>query len=258
MQLSIVKSEQFGNVQCDFWRDENGEIVMTREQIGAALEYAEPNKAIAKLHERYKERLNRFSSVVKLTNVEGGRRVERDVVVYYPKGIYEICRWSRQPKANEFYDMVYDILESLRRGETALVQPTTEEAKLKIQQARAEAMLINARTRQAKLILEMQKNKTLSPVAVELLNVNALEHLTDKSTEYRPDIGGKHYTATEIGKELGISANKIGKIANAHGLKTDEYGIMALDKSPYSDKQVQSFRYNEKGRQKLIELIQKA
>lgn len=251
MRLSIVKSEQFGNVQCDFWRNENGDVFMTREQIGAALEYAEPSKAIANIHERYKDRLDKFSGTLKL-RTPGGLQ---DTVVYYPKGIYEICRWSRQPKANEFYDMVYDILESLRRGETILVQPGSEDAKLKIQQARAEAMLINARTRQAKLILEMQKNKTLSPVAVELLNINALEHLIDKSTEYRPDIGGKHYTATEIGKELGISANKIGKIANAHGLKTAEYGIMALDKSPYSDKQVQSFRYNERGRQKLIELV---
>jgi len=254
MQLSIVKSEQFGNVRCDFWRNENGEIVMTREQIGAALEYADPSKAIANLHERYKKRLDKFSGTLKL-RTPGGLQ---ETVVYYPKGVYEICRWSRQPKANEFYDMVYDILESLRRGESVLVKPNNEDAKLKIQQARAEAMLINARTRQAKLILEMQKNKTLSPVAVELLNINALEQLVDKPTDYRPDIGGKHYTATEIGKELGISANMVGKIANAHGLKTEEYGIMALDKSPYSNKQVQSFRYNEKGRQKLIELVRKS
>lgn len=33
---------------------------MTRKQIGEALEYANPQKAIAKLHERYKERLDKF------------------------------------------------------------------------------------------------------------------------------------------------------------------------------------------------------
>jgi hypothetical protein len=190
-----------------------------------------------------------------LSAVEGDRTVLRERRIFTEDGIYEVTMLSRTKVAREFRAWVRKVLKSLRRGETVLVQPGSEDAKLKIQQARAEAMLINARTRQAKLILEMQKNKTLSPVAVELLSINALERLIDKPTEYRPDIGGKHYTATEIGKELGISANKVGKIANTHGLKTEEYGIMALDKSPYSDKQVQSFRYNERGRQKLIELV---
>lgn len=37
-------------------------------------------------------------------------------LVYSAKGIYELCRWSKQPKANDFYDFVYDILEGLRLG----------------------------------------------------------------------------------------------------------------------------------------------
>lgn len=45
-------------------------------------------------------------------------------------------------------------------------------------------------------------------------------------------------------------------IANANGLKTSEYGVTILDKSPHSNKQVASFRYNEKGRQKLLEIMQ--
>lgn len=38
------------------------------------------------------------------------------MVLYSAKGVYEICRWSRQPKADEFYDHVYEILEGLRLG----------------------------------------------------------------------------------------------------------------------------------------------
>jgi len=45
----------------------------------------------------------------------------------------------------------------------------------------------------------------------------------------------------EIGEELGVSANLIGRIANKHNLKTDEYGMEVLDKSRYSHKQVSSF-----------------
>ena len=252
MQLSIVKSEQFGNVQCDFWRNENGEVFMTTEQLGSALGYSQPKAAISKLIERNEYLADtEFSGVTKLTTPQGGTQETR---IFTEDGIYEVTMLSKTKVAREFRAWVRKVLKSLRRGETVLTKPQTEADKLKIQKMRAEAMLLNARTRQAKLILEMQKNKTLSPVAVELLNINALEKLVDTSVDYRPQIE-KTYTATEIAKELGISANKVGKIANAHGLKTDEYGIMALDKSPYSNKQVQSFRYNEKGRQKLIELV---
>lgn len=176
------------------------------------------------------------------------------MAIYNAKGIYEICRHSKQPKADEFYDFVYDLLEKLRKGEAILVQPQTEDAKLEIQRMRAEAMLNNSRTRQAKLILDMQKNKTLSPVAVELLNLNALEVLGDGPIEYRPEVE-KSYTATEVGKEFGVSAQKIGSLANKHNLKTDEYGYFALDKSQYSNKQVESFRYYESGKQKIGELL---
>ncbi len=40
------------------------------------------------------------------------------------------------------------------------------------------------------------------------------------------------------------------RVANQHGLKT---GVQVLDKSPYSSKQVPSFRYNEAGRQALMD-----
>ena len=69
-----------------------------------------------------------------------------------------------------------------------------------------------------------------------------------------------HLTFSEdllyLGKMLGgLSAMKIGQTANKFGLKTEEYGITVLDKSPYSSKQVASFRYNQKGVEKLAELL---
>lgn len=251
MNLALIRSESFGNVQCDFFQDENKDVWMTREQVGRALEYTDPGDSIRKIHERNKDRLDKFSVTVKLSGTDGKLY---NTYLYNAKGVYEICRFSRQPKADAFMDFVWDVLESLRKGESILVRPQTEDAKLQIQKQRAEAMLLNARTRQAKLILEMQQSGYLSPVAVELLGINALEVLTNQPIDYRPEIE-KTYTATEIAAELGVSATKIGKIANSHGLKTSEYGITILDKSPYSNKQVVSFRYNEKGRAKLRELI---
>lgn len=250
MDLSLEVKEMFEENEMNIYTNESNDVFMTREQIGLALEYANPRQAIKTIHLRNKERLDQFSKRAQIDTPSG----KQDTTIYNEKGIYEIIRYSKQTKADKFYDWVYDLLSDLRKGNLQVVQPQSEQDKLKMQQQRAEAMLLNARTRQAKLILDMQKNNTLSPVAVELLGVNALEVLTDKETDYRPQVE-KTYTATEIAEELGVTANKIGRIANKHNLKNEKYGIEVLDKSRHSNKQVPSFRYNEYGKQKLKELI---
>lgn len=65
----------------------------------------------------------------------------------------------------------------------------------------------------------------------------------------------KHYTATEAGRVLGVSATRIGKIANAYKLKTTEHGYFRLDKAKYTDKQVETFVYNDTGVSKLRSLL---
>lgn len=67
-----------------------------------------------------------------------------------------------------------------------------------------------------------------------------------------PVLSQKHYTATELAQELGVSAQKIGRVANAHRLKTEEFGEFRLSKSQHSSKQVEQFFYNEKGRAALL------
>lgn len=110
--LELIKSENFGDVECDFYRNlDTGETYMTRTQIGQALEYTNPRIAIAKIHSRNKDRLDKFSGVTNLVTVDGKTR---ETVLYNAKGVYEICRLSSQPKANQFFDWVYDVLERIR------------------------------------------------------------------------------------------------------------------------------------------------
>lgn len=250
MNLALIKSENFGTVQCDFWKNETGDIFMTREQIGTALEYSDANDAIKKIHKRNKERLDQFSRGVKLSHPSGG---SQETVVYNERGIYEVIRFSKQAKANDFFDFVYNLLEGLRKGDYAIV--STKQQELEIKKMNAEARLINAKVRQAKLILLSKDGKLLSPQSVELVNINAIETLIDKPIDYRPEIG-KTYSASDLAIEFGISSQKIGRLANAHNLKSDEFGIQILDKAKHSHKQVPSFRYNEKGRLRLKEIIQ--
>lgn len=124
------------------------------------------------------------------------------------------------------------------------------------QRLRAEAMHINAKTRQAKMLKEVALNfqDRLSNESVHLLIGGITEIIMGKPLLSMPSIE-KTYSATEIGLEIGVTSNRIGITANANNLKTNQYGITVLDKSPHSTKQVPTFRYNERGREKLKELL---
>ena len=50
-----------------------------------------------------------------------------------------------------------------------------------------------------------------------------------------------------------VSGQKIGRIANKLEIKTEEFGKFFLDKSPYSSKEVQTFKYNQKGINRIKE-----
>lgn len=117
--LQLVAQEDFGDVPVDFYRKPDEEVWMTREQIGTALGYVDPRVAIAKLHHKHKDRLDRFSVVTDLVTTDGKAY---QTYLYSPKGVYEICRWSRQPKADAFYDWVYEVLEKLRTKQAAILE----------------------------------------------------------------------------------------------------------------------------------------
>jgi prophage antirepressor-like protein len=114
--MNLVKTEQFGKLSLHVYND-NGETYLTREQIGTALEYSNPQQAIAKIHDKNKDRLDALSTVTKLGTVEGGRKVKRSTIAYTLRGVMEICRLSRQPKADAFIDKVWDIMEAIHRGD---------------------------------------------------------------------------------------------------------------------------------------------
>jgi len=123
--LALVTSQNFGNVPCDFYQnqnDEQQEFYMTRDQIGTALEYTLPNDSIRKIHERHSDRLDKFSVSVKLYGTDGKRY---NTYVYNTKGVYEICRWSRQANADAFMDWVWEVIDGLRTGEYRFSQGNT-------------------------------------------------------------------------------------------------------------------------------------
>ena len=96
--------------------------------------------------------------------------------------------------------------------------------------------------RAIKFVIDEMK---LSTVAKQCLLLKTAETVTGVPIPYRPAIERKTYSAKEIGEMLGVSGNKIGRIANSHNLKIDKYGQFYLSKSESSDKQVETFRSHE-------------
>ena len=112
--LKLITTEKFGSIPCDFYRNMNDDILLTREQIGSALEYANPDDALSKIHRRHKDRLDQLSVIAKLSSTDGK---EYNTYLYTERGVMEICRWSNKPKANQFMDWCWDIVTKYRQGE---------------------------------------------------------------------------------------------------------------------------------------------
>ena len=102
--MTVITSKPFGALNVDVYEDNKHQYYMTREQIGTALEYGNPVTAIKNIHQRNADRLDKFSTWLKTSQVEGNRTVERETIAYNLKGVMEICRFSRQPKADAFMD----------------------------------------------------------------------------------------------------------------------------------------------------------
>ena len=117
-ELTLVKHEFFDELKCDIYQGDV-DYYMTREQIGTALEYAKPSKAIGNIHSRNKERLDKFSTVLVLRGRDGK---PREATFYNRRGILEICRWSNQPKANALIDWVWDVMDSLIIGQLKIIR----------------------------------------------------------------------------------------------------------------------------------------
>ena len=120
----------------------------------------------------------------------------------------------------------------------------------KYKEKRLEIMAMNAKARTMK-----EENKRLDALiksgkAVGLSVYDMLDLIKE-----RPQKHEKTYSASEVGSMLGVSANKIGRLATANDLKTEEYGDWFKETINDGSKEVSSFRYNEKGVKKLRELL---
>ncbi|GAA0678843.1 BRO-N domain-containing protein [Clostridium cadaveris] len=158
--------------------------------------------------------------------------------------VYKLAFKANNDVAENFQDwLAVDVIPKIRK--TGSYKSNQNSINPELKEKEIEARLKNARAREANILLKICSNPNLSKEYVQVLQSKATEIITGQAILPLPVAERKTYSATEIGNKLGISANKVGSLANKHNLKNDEYGKFFHDKSPYSAKEVESFRYYE-------------
>lgn len=222
MNFNLAKKSNFGIVECGFWTDKNNEVWMTREQIGTALGYSDPNKAISNIHARNKDRLDKFSVTPKLRGTDGKAY---DTYLYNHKGLYEICRLSRQPKADAFMDWAWDVIESIRKHGMYATDTTLDQ-------------MINSPEFGIRLLTEL-KNEREERRKLEHQNhinqqiIGELKPKADYTTMILQNKG--LVTITQIAKDYGISGRKMNAILHDLGVQYKQSDQWLLY-SEYHDK----------------------
>ena len=235
-EITMFRNPEFGEIRTV---DMNGDTWFVGADIAAALGYTNTRKAIS----------DHIDDEDKLTEriVTSGQG--RDVVIINESGVYALIFSSKLDRAKQFKHWVTaEVLPAIRKH-GAYVPTQSDQTALDIQ-------LLNARTMNANVY------------------VNLLQHVDTKSESYKAILMacaantaagqlvlplpkaefGKTYSATDIGRILGISRNKVGRIANEHGLKSDGFGEWYHDVSA-NGRECDNFRYNDAAIEKFREIL---
>ena len=183
-------------------------------------------------------RLEADEKGVTLVDTLGGAQ---QVTIINESGLYAVILRSDKPQAKPFRKWVTnEVLPSIRKHGAYMTGQTPERIKA------LEVKEMNARVRMSNQFLKLANVDTsMSKDYKAILIAKSAQVLAGEEILPLPKSKQKMYTATEIGNMFGVSKQKIGAIANQHGLKVAEYGEFYKDKSPYSNKEVDAFRYND-------------
>lgn len=190
-------------------------------------------------------------------SVSVGERTAK-LYLWTEKGALLHAKSLNTDKAWQVYEFLVDnYFNPKQKSNTASITDHITEIKIRASADRAAAMKMNAENRRLKLLLEHPHLQDLSPIAKQVFALKSIEDTTGTSVSNVLPECGELYGAGQLAerwtKEFGVkvTANMLGKLANAHGLKDDKHGIVAMDKSPNSSKEIPSFRYNRKGADEL-------
>lgn len=225
-EVTIFENKQFGKIRTVI--GENGEPLFCGKDVAEALGYERARDAISA----------HCKGAVKHGILTNGGVQEMSFIT--EGDLYRLVCSSKLPKAQEFEEWVFDeVLPSIRKTGSYTIPRVSQISKEELELRQAEVKKETAQLWHELAIEYKPKNSDYG----QILDAYATKALEGKFVLPLPVVERETFSATEIGKQLGVSANTIGKIANSNNLKTDKFGKWFIDKSRYSNKEVETFRY---------------
>ena len=229
-EMMIFSNAEFGKIRV-VYREEEPWFV--GKDVAQALGYSDTADALKKHVDDDDKKLSKAGELPTLKTSNYGAYIINE------SGLYSLILSSKLPGAKKFKRWVTsEVLPSIRKTGGYSIDEITKSQKafLSVQEK-------TAHIQAATLLNQIAGDYT--GTYRQILQAYATKELVGEFALPLPKVERHTYTAGDIGKKLGISANKVGQLANKHHLKTSEYGAWFVDKSPYSSKEVETFRYFE-------------
>ncbi len=242
-KLEIFASNEFGSLrtlECD------GKVMFVASDVAKMLGYTNTSKAIS---DHCPHVTKRYIGVQTGLKADGTPAMQNVQVSIIPEGdVYRLITHSKLPTAERFESWVFDeVLPSIRKTGSYIVKPVASDKELDIR-------LKEINAKQAEIYLQIADTVQI-PEYKQIMNSLAVEVMSGEKYLPLPTVSEKTYSATDIGNLLGVSANKIGRLAKQYSMKTTEYGKFFYDKAKHSSKEVETFRYYDKAIGKFKALL---
>lgn len=255
-EIQFFTNPEFGEIRTV---DRNGETWFVGRDIATALGYKNTKDALS-IHVDDEDKSilqrsdlatieNHIPKSALPVNFVRGDIPNRGLTIINESGVYALIFSSKLPDAKKFKHWVTsEVLPAIRKH-GAYVPTQTDRTSLDIQ-------LLNARTMNANVYLSLidridTKSETYKPILMAYAaNTAAGQNILPLPKSDH----GKTYSASEVATMLGVTANKIGRVANANGMKIPEFGQWFHDIAS-NGKEIDSFRYNEKAVWKFKQLL---
>ena len=222
-EIQVFENTEFGKVRTVLI---NNEPYFVGKDVAEALGYSNTRDSLAKHVD------NEDKNTVAIRDGKGNP----NQILINESGLYSLILGSKLEGAKKFKRWVTsEVLPSIRKTGSYTTVSVHQDSPLE----------------KARFLHEIAENYAETPVYMQILDAYAVKEITGKFVLPLPESTQQDYSATEVGNMLGISANKVGSIANKLGIKTEEYGRWCIDKSPYSSKEVRTFRYYKNAVEKL-------
>ena len=242
-KLAVFNNPEFGSVRTLTIDDE---VWFVGKDVAEALGYIDTKSALADHVDAEDKRIIQRRQITTLDVPNRGMTIINE------SGVYSLVLSSKLPGAKKFKHWVTsEVIPSIRKtgSYTAKERPMSDYQKMMAEKWERDHAL-----QEARFYAGMAKRYRGTNYE-QVLNAYATKSLSGEYLVPLPTMSEPMLTAGEVGEQLGISANMVGRLAKQYNLKTDRYGEWFHDKSRYSDKQIPSFRYKACVVDKLREVL---